>query len=195
MRNIILLAFLLPTLLFAQRKEVTIDAGIYVVKYSEVLQQPLIISYHVECPDGTASRKGMDFYTNDSVITSDNQDYLNNIWDKGHLAPAADFNCSREMLFRTFSYLNCALQHQDLNRGVWRLLEAHERELATGGKSVDVVITLDFSKGTLLPSGAMVPSGFWKSIYIGNTQMECYYFPNTKPVTTDYKKFKVSTCK
>jgi endonuclease G len=195
MRKILLLVFLLPVLLFAQRKDVFIDAGIYQVNYSEVYQQPIKIKYHVECPNGTASRKGMDFYLVDSVITSDNADYANNVWDKGHLAPAADFNCSREMLHRTFSYLNCALQQQDLNRGAWRLLEAHERDLAAGGRSVDVVIVLDFTNAQKLPTGATVPSGFWKTINVGGNQVECYYFPNSKPVNTDYTKFRISKCK
>ena len=195
MRKILLLVFLLPVLVFAQRKDVFIDAGIYQVNYSEVYQQPIKIKYHVECPNGTASRKGMDFYLVDSVITSDNADYANNVWDKGHLAPAADFNCSREMLHRTFSYLNCALQQQDLNRGAWRLLEAHERDLAAGGRSVDVVIVLDFTNAQKLPTGATVPSGFWKTINVGGNQVECYYFPNSKPVNTDYTKFRISKCK
>lgn len=195
MRKFTLLVFLLPILVFAQRKDVFIDAGIYQVNYSEVYQQPIKIKYHVECPNGTASRKGMDFYLVDSVITSDNADYTNNVWDKGHLAPAADFNCSREILHKTFSYLNCTLQQQDLNRGAWRFLEAHERDLAAGGRSVDVVIVLDFTNAQKLPTGATVPSGFWKSIYIGGNQVECYYFPNSKPVNTDYTKFKISKCK
>jgi endonuclease G len=195
MRKILLLVFLLPVLVFAQRKDVFIDAGIFQVNYSEVYQQPIKIKYHVECPNGTASRKGMDFYTVDSVITSDNADYANNVWDKGHLAPAADFNCSREILHKTFSYLNCALQQQDLNRGAWRLLEAHERDLAAGGRSVDVVIVLDFSNAQKLPTGATVPSGFWKTINVGGNQVECYYFPNSKPVNTDYTKFRISKCK
>jgi endonuclease G len=195
MRKILLLVFLLPVLVFAQRKDVFIDAGIYQVNYSEVYQQPIKIKYHVECPNGTASRKGMDFYTVDSVITSDNADYANNVWDKGHLAPAADFNCSREILHKTFSYLNCALQQQDLNRGAWRFLEAHERDLAARGKSVDVVIVLDFTNAQKLPTGATVPSGFWKTINVGGNQVECYYFPNSKPVNTDYTKFRISKCK
>jgi DNA/RNA endonuclease G (NUC1) len=46
------------------------------------------------------------------------------------LAPAADFNCDLASLRKTFTYLNCALQYDELNRGVWRLLEEHERVLA-----------------------------------------------------------------
>jgi DNA/RNA endonuclease G (NUC1) len=47
-----------------------------------------------------------------------------------YLAPAADFNCDLATLRKTFTYLNCALQYDELNRGVWRLLEEHERVLA-----------------------------------------------------------------
>ena len=80
------------------------------IVYSEKLQQPKFIRYTVQCPNGTANRKGMDFYICDSILTSDNKDYENNPYDKGHLAPAADFNCDRDMLFKTFTYLNCSLQ-------------------------------------------------------------------------------------
>lgn len=194
MKKIFLFLLLLPQFIFAQRPEVFITTPIYSVVYSEVYQQPLEVKYKVQCVNGKASRKGMDFYTNDSVITSDNEDYVNNVWDKGHLAPAADFSCTVETLKQTFSYLNCALQHQDLNRGAWRLLEAHERDLAATSKDVEVVIVLDFESGTKLASGAIVPNGFWKTIKIKGRPVECYYFPNSKPATTDYKKFLVKTC-
>ncbi|MFM7982580.1 MAG: DNA/RNA non-specific endonuclease, partial [Candidatus Fonsibacter sp.] len=92
------------------RDKVKIKTKLFVIEYSEKLEQPTSIQYTVMCPNGTASRSGMDFYTNDSIHTSDNADYANNIYDKGHLAPAADFNCDRETLHQTFSYLNCALQ-------------------------------------------------------------------------------------
>lgn len=91
MRKILFLLLLIPTLSFAQREKVRIDAGIYTVMYSEVLEQPLSVEYKVLCPDGSASRKGMDFYKNDSIITSDNADYKSNVWDKGHMAPGCRF--------------------------------------------------------------------------------------------------------
>lgn len=194
MKKFLPFLLLLPQFIFAQRPEVFITTPIYSVVYSEVYQQPLEVKYKVQCVNGKASRKGLDFYTNDSVLTSDNEDYVNNVWDKGHLAPAADFSCSNETLKQTFSYLNCALQHQDLNRGAWRLLEAHERDLGAANKDVEVIIVLDFEAGSKLPSGATIPSGFWKTIKIKGKPVECYYFPNTKPLSTDYKKFLVKTC-
>jgi len=165
MRKFFLLLLFIPSVVFAQKDTLRIDAGIYKVLYSESLEQPLFVEYKVLCPNGNASRKGMDFYKNDSVHTSDNKDYRANVWDKGHMAPAADFNCTREMLKQTFSYLNCALQHQDLNRGLWRLLEAYERNLASEGE-VTVSIKVHFENPEVLPSGATIPSGFTKKIYL-----------------------------
>ena len=94
MKKLIFLLLLLPTLLFGQklRESVKVKTQIYEVIYSEKLEQPTWIRYTVQCPEGTASRSGMDFYTNDSIKTSNAADYVNNLYDKGHLAPAADFN-------------------------------------------------------------------------------------------------------
>jgi endonuclease G len=174
-----------------KKRDIKVDAGIYEVFYSESLEQPKEVWYTVECPNGKASRKGMDFYINDSIYTSSQDDYENNIWDKGHMAPAADFSCDRETLYRTFSYLNCALQHQDLNRGVWRLLEAKEREIAKT-QEVNVHIVLIFTKSSKkLPSGATVPDAFKKEItYSGKTDV--YYFNNEKPLSSDPKKYKTN---
>ena len=98
--------------------------------YSTNKQQPLWLSYEVECPTGGFSRKGLNFKKDVSFngITSDNADYYKNVWDKGHLVPAADFNCSYEKLRQTFTYLNCSLQHKKLNRGHLKNLEKYIKE-------------------------------------------------------------------
>lgn len=167
----------------AQRIKVAFKNELFTGVYSEVYEQPLSITYKVLCPSGAASREGMDFYVNDSIKTSDDLDYANNEYDKGHLAPAADFNCDKKMLFKTFSYLNCALQQENLNRGVWRFLELHERELAKSGAVVVVSIDLAFSANSKkLSTGATVPDGFTKTITVNGKVIEKYYFPNVAPV-------------
>ena len=72
----------------------------------------------------------MNFYTQEGIETSDNYDYVNNEYDKGHMAPAGSLNCDTDMLYKTFSYVNCALQQENLNRGVWKKLENRERVLS-----------------------------------------------------------------
>jgi endonuclease G len=184
-KNLLLIFFgllLITQQAVAQRAQVAFKNELFSGVYSEVYEQPLWITYKVLCPNGKASREGMDFYTNDSIKTSDNLDYASNEYDKGHLAPAADFNCDKKMLLQTFSYLNCALQQENLNRGVWRFLEVHERELAKSGASVNVKIELVFSpKSKKLPTGATVPDGFTKIIMVNNKITEKYYFPNIAP--------------
>ena len=182
----------LPLFVFSQktlRDSIYIKTNMFEIVYSEKLQQPKFIRYTVQCPNGEASRKGMDFYTCDSILTSDNKDYENNPYDKGHLAPAADFNCDRDMLYKTFTYLNCSLQQENLNRTTWRLLEARERELAKTNKTVVVEIRCIYSKTSIvLPTGATVPDGYIKTIKYGK-MTEKYYFKNEKPASTDFKKY------
>lgn len=189
-----LLLFLLITLTAVTgwsqtlRDSVVVQNDYFKILYSEVLEQPRAVEYKVLCPTGTASRSGMDFYTVPGLKTSDNADYVANEWDKGHMAPAASFNCNTTMLRTTFSYANSALQQQSLNRGPWKMLEIQERELA---KRYDVYVTIqvEFKKITRLSTGAAIPTGFYKTIKYGNT-IDCYFFPNVKPINSDYTKFK-----
>jgi endonuclease G len=188
---LISLILLIPLFVFGQlRDSVLVKSPIFKVMYSETLQQPKWIEYHVACGEGDFSRKGLDFYVCDSVKTSDGGDYEGNVWDKGHLTPAADFNCNKDYLKMTFSYLNCVLQHEKLNRGAWRLLEAYERDLSKK-YSVDVKIKMVYSKKSMvLKSGATVPDGFYKTIKY-NKVVEVYYFKNEPPITNEYKKYKI----
>ena len=160
------------------------------IAYSEVLEQPRWVQYRVACPNGVASRKGMEFFKEDGIKTSDNKDYEENVWDKGHMAPAAHFNCTRDMLCETFTYMNCALQHQSLNRGVWRHLESRERELAKQNSFVEVTIKVEFDKpAARVATNAAIPKGFYKELKYGAIK-ECYYFPNVMPTYTNYKDYK-----
>jgi endonuclease G len=194
MKKILLIILLFPLVSISQilRDSIRIKTEIYEVIYSEKLEQPRWIKYSVKCPNGNASRSGMNFYTNDSIKTSDNDDYVKNIYDKGHLAPAADFNCSRELLYKTFSYLNCALQNQYLNRGVWRILEEHEREIARK-EPVTVIIEVVFDNTSLkLPTGATVPNGFYKTLYLEKSKKTIkYYFPNETPKKPKFFDYEI----
>jgi hypothetical protein len=70
MKRLLLLLLLLPAIVFGQLRDcVNVKTAIYEVNYSEKLEQPTWIKYTVLCPTGTASRAGMDFYTNDTIKT------------------------------------------------------------------------------------------------------------------------------
>lgn len=194
MNKKLFLLLLFPISLFAQlRDSVYYTTPNFIINYSETLEGPRSIRYTVACPTGTASRSGMEFYTEKGVKTSDHRDYEANEWDKGHMAPAASFNCNRDMLFSTFTYVNSSLQQQSLNRGVWKKLEVRERELAATG-DVKVFIRVEYGNNpTRVPTNAAIPVGYYKELKVGNKR-ECYYFKNIAPTTSDLETFKC-TCK
>ena len=170
---------------------IIVENDIFKVRYSERLEQPLEIWYRVQCPYGDASRSGMDFYKVSGIKTSDNDDYVNNEWDKGHLAPAAAFNCDKETLKKTFSYLNCALQHEGLNRGPWKELEEFERGLAKISDDVLVHIIVVFSElPSTVPGGATIPSAFIKEITF-NGIVYSFLFPNENVSGQDWGTFNM----
>jgi len=171
------------------RDLVEVETSIFKVWYSETKEQPVKLVYKSSNRPKNVDRGSMNFYTEDDYHTSDNKDYYRNVWDKGHLAPAATFSDSKENLKQTFSYLNCALQNQYLNRGQWRLLEEAERNW-DDFEELEVTIDIEFSD-SILPTGATIPSKFIKHIYLTkNNVWECYEFENERP-EYDYLEYKV----
>ena len=172
------------------RNEVTIENEIFKINYSEVLENPLWVEYQVLCPKPGVSRGGMDFYEVDGIHTSDDDDYYKNQWDKGHMAPAAAFNCTKEMLLLTFSYVNSAVQHESLNRGVWNKLEEFERNLAN---FYEVRVRIDVIFGDnpkRLPSNAAIPTHFKKTIMFDGRE-EVFIFPNENTSGTDWTDYHI----
>jgi len=190
---LLIVAFFSFGITSTELKNVTINNSVYSIVYSQDFEQPLEITYNVECNRNSKkyySRKGLNFYKPEGIHTSDDVDYYNNVWDKGHMAPAADFNCDLNSLKLTFSYVNCALQHKDLNRGQWKTLELYEKELAINNK-VTIKIFVDFIGSTRSTTGAMIPVGFSKIIYLNGNIFKTYYFPNKK-LEGSYEKYLIS---
>jgi endonuclease G, mitochondrial len=183
MKQLFLILFF-PIVLFGQ-KDILVKRPIYTVNYSQKYKQPLWVEYGFRTRECNATRTGMDFYTEKDIVTSSNADYAHNDWDKGHMAPAADFCKDKESMYMTFSYLNCALQHYKLNRGVWKELEAQEREWAkTDSLIIKIEVTFP-SNPTKTPGGASIPSSFKKTITFYSTKKKLVYeFPNVPPTKT-----------
>ena len=161
---------------------ILVTTNIFEISYNEIFEQPNWVKYTVRDIVKNADRDGMNFYTVDSIYTSDDNDYYSNRWDRGHMAPAGSFNDSYENLYSTFTYLNVALQYDDLNRGAWVDLEEQIREWADELGDIEVEIYLEFaSNHIVLNTGAHVPSAFYKFVSFPDGTKKCYYFPNITP--------------
>jgi DNA/RNA endonuclease G (NUC1) len=95
MKKIFFLGVLVFTLLFLTsindtlKHNVHIKNDVFEVEYSQELEEPLWLIYYSTNRPTNVNRGSMNFYTEKNIKTSDNLDYKNNIYDKGHLAPAA----------------------------------------------------------------------------------------------------------
>ncbi len=161
------------------REEVMVENSVFRISYNETKEQPNWIEYDVRDFVKVADRGNMDFYTVGDIWTSDDNDYYKNEWDKGHMAPAGSFTDSWSNLAKTFSFVNCALQKDSLNRGEWRELEEQVREWARDQGTVSVRIELKFSSDSkVLNTGATVPDGFFKYLTFSDNRKMCFYFDN-----------------
>ena len=159
-----------------------VSNNIFQISYNEKYEQPNWVKYTVRDIVKNADRDGIEFYTVDSIYTSDDEDYYSNRWDRGHMAPAGSFNDSYENLYSTFSYINVALQYDDLNRGVWVELEDQVRKWADNFGDINIEIYLEFdSSHIVLDTGAHVPTAFYKYVIFPDGTKKCYYFPNSTP--------------
>ena len=169
---------------------ILVTTNLFQISYNEIFEQPNWVKYTVRDIVKNADRDGMNFYTVDSIYTSDDNDYYSNRWDRGHMAPAGSFNDSYENLYSTFTYLNVALQYDDLNRGAWVDLEEQVREWADDYGDIDIEIYLEFNSNHItLETGAHVPTAFYKFIFFPDSSKKCFYFPNVSPekVWTEYE--------
>jgi endonuclease G len=182
MKKIVILFSFLILSLISFGQNVRIKNNVFEVLYSQSLEQPLIIKYHSTNRPTNVNRGAMDFYKEPTIKTSDADDYKANIYDKGHGAPAATFSDNMENLKQTFSYLNCIMQDQYLNRGEWRLLEEQERKW-DDTENLTILIKAFFdTPAKRVPTGAAVPSHLQKHIYFEKQKKwKCYVFLNEKP--------------
>ena len=178
----ILVTLLVISVLTFAQDTIRVKNNVFETLYSQSLEQPLWIRYRSINRPTNVNRGTMDFYKEPNIKTSDADDYKANIYDKGHGAPAATFSDNMENLKQTFSYLNCILQDQYLNRGEWRLLEEQERRW-DDVENLTVLITIHFDKPVKrIPTNAAIPSYLEKHIYFEKQgKWKCFVFLNQKP--------------
>jgi endonuclease G len=191
----------LPIFIFGQkqlRDSIYIKSEIFEIVYSEKLQQPKFIKYTVQCPTGSAPRTGMDFYICDSITTSDNKDYENNHYDKGHLAPDGDLSWDQQVEYESFLMTNMYPQAGSLNRGVWKLLETSIRGWTVQrNQSYTVYVGgLYNAQDKRIGSGVVVPHGFYKIVINNQTnEVAGWAFPHVPPypnLGNDLTKFRLA---
>jgi DNA/RNA endonuclease G (NUC1) len=91
-------------------------------------------------------------------------DYTHSGYDRGHMAPNADFNNTRENALATFFIANIWPQTPEVNRDTWLKTENETRRLAVEYMFIKVIIIVDeFSDKTV--KDISVPLVFKRRVY------------------------------
>ncbi len=160
----------------------------YSLGYSEDHEQAAWVAYLItrEHTRNQHERRN-NFRADPSIATGSASpaDYSGSGYDRGHLAPAADFDFSRKALSETFYMSNISPQKPELNRGKWKELEDQVRSWATEYDSLWVVTGPVLEKGLkkIGTNRVSVPKYFYKIILDPGrpaVKMIGFIMPNSK---------------
>jgi len=141
----------------------------YALSFNKTYQIADWVAYELTAAETVKVVERNDHFVPDPLLTScniSNADYKNSGYDRGHLAPAADMEYSRQTMIESFYLSNMAPQNKSFNRGIWSKLEAQVRQWAKDNKAVYVVTGTVLTLGlpTIGHSGLAVPEFFYKVI-------------------------------
>ena len=108
-------------------------------------------------------------------------DYTNSGYDRGHLAPDADFDYNNEDLRLIYTFANIIPQDPNVNRYFWIKAEYQERLVASTLGELMVINGVEFADtpDRIGSHNIAVPKGFWKILWNDDKNFrQCYYYDN-----------------
>lgn len=169
----------------------------YTTVFSKSKKYPVLVEWwltkqKVTCTNPVPRK---DQFIPDPLLASETdltKDYTGSGFDRGHMAPAADNQCSGpDAMKECFYFSNMTPQYGSLNRGDWKTLEMRTRELAQSQDSVRIWTgSVGESKKVQRLS---IPEKCWKVVYIKKTnEWQAYIFNNDQSKANGLEDNKVT---
>lgn len=143
----------------------------YVISYDSARRIPEWVAYELtsEETEGEEERNSRMFSMDPDYHGTQamREDYSNSGWTKGHMAPAADFRWSPEVMDQTFYLTNVCPQDETLNANDWEYLERQVRRWAKEYGRVWVVtgpIVGNNGYGCIGERNVVIPDAFFKAV-------------------------------
>ena len=108
-------------------------------------------------------------------------DYTHSGYDRGHLAPDADFDYNEEDLDLIYTLANIIPQDPNVNRYFWTKAEYQERLVAASLGELNVIngVVFDKNPSYIGEHQIAVSKAFWKILYNDEKEFrQCYYYNN-----------------
>lgn len=139
----------------------------FALSYNEEHEQADWVAYELTDDEVDMDGDRCNCFKSDGNVTTKSastSDYTNTGFDKGHLAPSADFYMSEQANAETYLMSNMSPQSPGLNREVWADLEAWVRETALEHGKLYVVTGPVFvnNLGTIGKNEVTIPGYFYK---------------------------------
>lgn len=150
--------------------EAIIERPYYTLRYSEEHEQALWVAYRLSADSLKQEKfKRKDDFRKDPRVrtgSAELADYKGTGYDRGHLAPAADFSYDEFALSQTFYMSNMSPQAASFNRGVWKKLEDQVRKWLVENPELYVVTGPILNKKftTIGANQVSVPEYYYKVI-------------------------------
>ena len=156
----------------------------FTLNYVETYEQAACVVHHLPRNWRGNAERAENFFPDPEVATGSAvpSDYARSGYDRGHLAPAADFSYNQTYKFDSFYMSNISPQNRQLNAGLWNELEVQIRKWAS--QRGDLIIVT----GPVLEPGlptigrynrVAVPRYFYKIVYdLRRQEALAFRFPN-----------------
>ncbi len=159
------------------RSDVILCRRGYAIGYNYQRRVADWVSYYVTRETAHSANVGRGEFAEDFDIPeefrSTEDDYDEPVYDRGHLAPSAAIDYSREANDETFLYSNMAPQLPGFNRnvfgrtGVWGAIEDRNRGLLSNDRSELLIIAGTYFEDSVetIGNGVGVPTRFFKIVF------------------------------
>lgn len=164
--------------------------------YSTKVSEYVVEKVTRESIKGQAPRK--DEFREDPEIPvqyrSTLKDYVGSGFDRGHMAPAADFYYSVQAMSESFLLTNMMPQVPGNNRGIWKYTEEYTRAWANAYGEIYVITgTIYGQNRRAIGANVVVPSHIYKVVIVPSANRAItFLFPNEKLPVEDLPKYIVT---
>jgi endonuclease G len=196
-----------PTSIADDRYEKKAGGKSYVLYYNEDAEIPSLVWYIQTKEDAQRNDSSISRPTwkEDKEIRTGSAldaDYKYSGYDRGHMAPDADFSQTREILALTYFMSNVVPQYHSFNAGIWAQAENRGRELVNLYGKVLIVsgpcLRGDLTKDANIIGSknlVLVPDYFYKLFVYregGKLVYEGYIFPHVNGAGNNYRAYKTT---
>ncbi|MNC01072.1 Nuclease precursor [compost metagenome] len=158
----------------------------YLTVYNPYCKVPYYSAEIITARSIGGNRRGNNFREDpalDPSVRSTLNDYKKTGFDRGHLAPAADFSYSASAMSESFLLSNMIPQYHNPNAGIWSEAEAFAREKAMQ-QPVRVISGPMFETLPVqyIGNGVCVPTSTFKIVIEPNGRSTSFVVPNIKKI-------------